>query len=62
MIEELTMIECLPIDDLAYFLTLVDPSTWHVHRDPLIVHVQTEMNGTVTWTYDYLKSMFCHAG
>ena len=62
MIEELTMIECVTIDDLGYFLSLIDPSIWHVHKEPWVIHIQTESNGTVTWSYDNFKSMFCHAG
>jgi hypothetical protein len=60
MIEELTMIDCLTVDDLGYFLSLIDPSVWRVLQDPWRVDIQTVSNGVISWKYDYFKFMFCH--
>lgn len=60
MIEELTMIDCLTIDDLGYFLSLIDRSLWQVLQEPWRVEIETISNGVVSWKYNYTQSMFCH--
>ncbi len=54
------MIDCLTIDDLGYFLSLIDRSLWQVLQEPWRVDIETISNGVVSWKYNYTQSMFCH--
>jgi len=54
------MFECLPVDQLAYLLSLLDPDVWIIlPTKPYVMIVIFTDTGPVEWIWDAPTELYC---